>query len=44
VPILPFNNSILLLRIITWIFPSNSLFLQVFTKFIWKILSPSIRP
>jgi hypothetical protein len=44
VHVFPFSNFILLWGITTWILPLNSLLLQVFTQFIWKVLSPSIRP
>jgi hypothetical protein len=44
VHVFPFNNSILLWGIITWVLLLNFMFFQVFIKFIWKIFSPSIRP
>ncbi len=44
VHVFPFSNSILLWGITTWVLPLNSMFLQVFIVFIWKIVSPSIEP
>ncbi len=42
VPIFPFKNSIMLWGVTTWILPLNSMFLQIFTEFIWKYVPPPL--